>query len=323
MKQKIGLKIILLVIGFLLYGFGWAQVGIGTNIPVPSAQLDVSSSTKGFLPPRVALTSTTIGAPVNDPASGLLIYNTATAGTFPNNVLPGYYYWSGTSWFPVVNMGTKPGDMLYWNGTRWVTVPVGTNGSVLTLCAGVPTWGGCPILTIQPAHNPNDTHIDSYNGVGGAGDDEVDIGTWTINGTTTSWRSYIKFDQSQLPVNATIVSATLYLYSMPVPHVTTNAQAGPANAFFIERITTNWSPILNWNNLPPTNAVNRVTIPQSISANENAVINVTTILQDMQVNGNYGFALRLVNEAVYNFRQYASSAHSNAALHPKLVITYQ
>jgi hypothetical protein len=35
-----------------------AQVGIGTTSPNISAQLDVTSTTKGFLPPRVALTAT-------------------------------------------------------------------------------------------------------------------------------------------------------------------------------------------------------------------------------------------------------------------------
>lgn len=39
--------------------------------------------------------------------------------------------------------GNSPGDLLYWNGTKWVTVPAGANGSTLTLCNGVPTWGGC------------------------------------------------------------------------------------------------------------------------------------------------------------------------------------
>lgn len=75
---------------------GEAQIGIGTTTPDPSAQLDVNSSTKGFLPPRVALTSMDAAGPITSPATGLLVYNTATAGTSPNNVVPGYYYNSGT-----------------------------------------------------------------------------------------------------------------------------------------------------------------------------------------------------------------------------------
>lgn len=48
-----------------------AQVGIGTSNPDASSILDVTSIDKGFLPPRVANTST-----INNPATGLMIYNT-------------------------------------------------------------------------------------------------------------------------------------------------------------------------------------------------------------------------------------------------------
>ena len=84
--------------------------GIGTNAPDPSARLHVSSSTKGFLPPRVALTSTTSASPITSPATGLIVYNTATVGTYTssNSVVPGYYYWNGSKWFnwsnPCLNM---------------------------------------------------------------------------------------------------------------------------------------------------------------------------------------------------------------------------
>jgi hypothetical protein len=86
-----------------------AQTGIGTTTPNAAAKLDVSSSTKGFLPPKVALTATNSFDPITGlsgstalaTAAGLLIYNTATAGTAPNNVVPGYYYWNGTTWVQI------------------------------------------------------------------------------------------------------------------------------------------------------------------------------------------------------------------------------
>ncbi len=49
------------------------DVGIGTTDPVPSAQLEVSSTTQGFLPPR--MTTAQLDA-INDPAEGLVVYNT-------------------------------------------------------------------------------------------------------------------------------------------------------------------------------------------------------------------------------------------------------
>lgn len=79
----------------------FSQVGIGTT--TPNAALDITSSNQGFLTPRVALSATNVTAPVVNPAGGslttsTLVYNTATAGTYPNNVIPGYYYWDGSQW---------------------------------------------------------------------------------------------------------------------------------------------------------------------------------------------------------------------------------
>jgi len=63
-----------------------------------SALLDVSSSNKGILVPRVALTGTGDVATIPGAATSLLIYNTATI----SNVTPGYYYWNGSAWTKVV-----------------------------------------------------------------------------------------------------------------------------------------------------------------------------------------------------------------------------
>lgn len=64
-----------LVLTFFLTQNAIAQVGIGTNTPAASAQLDVTSTTKGFVPPR--MTTAERNAIVN-PADGLQIYNTTT-----------------------------------------------------------------------------------------------------------------------------------------------------------------------------------------------------------------------------------------------------
>jgi hypothetical protein len=50
------------------------QVGIGTNTPHSSAVLDVESSVKGFLPPRL---TTEQRDAITDPAVGLIIYNSS------------------------------------------------------------------------------------------------------------------------------------------------------------------------------------------------------------------------------------------------------
>ncbi|MEN9655151.1 MAG: hypothetical protein RL311_59 [Bacteroidota bacterium] len=87
------------LIVFLIFSFQMmSQTGIGTTTPNASAKLEVAANDKGFLPPRVALTSLNSASPISSPANGLMVINTASAGTFPNNVIPGYYYWNGSSW---------------------------------------------------------------------------------------------------------------------------------------------------------------------------------------------------------------------------------
>ena len=50
-----------------------AQTGIGTTYPDSSARLEVSSTTQGFLPPRM---TTAQRDAITSPAPGLLVYNT-------------------------------------------------------------------------------------------------------------------------------------------------------------------------------------------------------------------------------------------------------
>ena len=78
------------------------NIGIGTTTPNPSAILDVVATNKGLLVPRVSLTDVNDNVTIPTPSASLLIYNTATSGTAPLNVLPGFYYWNSTAWIPFV-----------------------------------------------------------------------------------------------------------------------------------------------------------------------------------------------------------------------------
>ncbi|MDD4310316.1 MAG: hypothetical protein PHO32_08050, partial [Candidatus Cloacimonetes bacterium] len=94
------MKRIILLCMSLIVAFGiYAQsVGINTDGSQPdgSAMLDIKSTSKGLLVPRIALTGSSDATTVSSPATGLLIFNTATA----SGVTPGYYYNSGTSGSP-------------------------------------------------------------------------------------------------------------------------------------------------------------------------------------------------------------------------------
>ncbi len=95
MKKNL-LPLALLLVGTTAY----SQVGIGTLTPNKSSQLDVVSTNKGILIPRVALENsvdaTTITA---GNVNSLLVFNTNTK----NDITPGYYYWFDNKWMRVVN----------------------------------------------------------------------------------------------------------------------------------------------------------------------------------------------------------------------------
>jgi hypothetical protein len=73
-----------------------SQVGIGTNTPSASAQLDVSSTERGFLPPRMTAAQRDL---IATPATGLLIFQTDNTS--------GYYYYDGSAWVNLGAMGPQ------------------------------------------------------------------------------------------------------------------------------------------------------------------------------------------------------------------------
>jgi len=87
-----------------IYNKNTAGVGIGTaGAPNGNAALEVRSASKGVLIPRVVLTGTTASAPLSAHVAGMMVYNTATAGTAPNDVTPGFYYNDGGKWVRVAD----------------------------------------------------------------------------------------------------------------------------------------------------------------------------------------------------------------------------
>mgnify|MGYP000429121659 FL=1 len=142
---------------------GHAQTGIGTTAPNASAKLEVAATDKGFLPPRVALTASNAFSPIVGTAAnatGLLVYNTASAGATPNNVVPGYYYWNGTAWIQIsgglvietktgsFSLGAADNNKLFFiNSASTVTVtvptlPIGFSCQLIQTGAGTITFAG-------------------------------------------------------------------------------------------------------------------------------------------------------------------------------------
>ncbi|WP_375238971.1 hypothetical protein [Aurantibacter sp.] len=95
MNKKLFLALIILTSSLSI-----SQVGIGTT--TPNGALDVTSSTQGFVFPRIALANINTETVVNPQGTpipaGTVVYNTVISGTAPNNVAPGLYFWNGSRW---------------------------------------------------------------------------------------------------------------------------------------------------------------------------------------------------------------------------------
>lgn len=76
-----------------------AQVGIGTTAPHNSAALEISSTNKGILVPRMPQAN----RPAS-PATGLLIYQTDNT--------PGFYVYNGTAWTAVSGSGSAQSSIV-------------------------------------------------------------------------------------------------------------------------------------------------------------------------------------------------------------------
>lgn len=96
--MKIYNKIAFLLFFLAAMPLAQAQVGFGTETPHKSSVVDMESSKRGLLIPRLELTATNVADPVTSPAESLLVYNTATDGTGETAVTPGYYYWKDNAW---------------------------------------------------------------------------------------------------------------------------------------------------------------------------------------------------------------------------------
>lgn len=129
--------------------FSRAQVGIGTTTPHASSQLEIQSTTKGLLTPRMTQAEREA---IVSPAQGLLVFQT--------NNQSGFYYYSSAGWgrlTTTADTATPAGKSAYVANTSGSAIAVILGGSVVNLPNahnlgdGFSMTGGNTILTVTHA----------------------------------------------------------------------------------------------------------------------------------------------------------------------------
>jgi hypothetical protein len=169
MKQKlVSLMLTLMVLSVASMN---AQVRIGgIDDPHTSAILDLNATDAandgklGLALPRVTLSATDlVPNGMAAPATGLTVFNTATAGTGETAVTPGAYYWANSQWNRVATGGDATvGSSAVMDATEdggLVRAGSGTTGDPYTLgIKDSPDFTGTPTAPTA-APNTNNTQI--------------------------------------------------------------------------------------------------------------------------------------------------------------------
>ncbi len=147
---------------------------------------------------------------------------------------------------------------------------------------------------------------------------------WTAQGNFFIARSLLKFDLTQIPSNAEVTQATLFLYT----NLTTGHHQldSGENASRLLRVTEPWvEEQVCWNNQPAYSPLDPVHLPQSVTHTQNYEVDVTGHVADMVMHpeANFGWMFKLDTEERYRCMVFASSDHANEAWRPMLVVTYR
>lgn len=177
MKKNVQLLALTLGLGMSMSALAQKDnVGIGTTKPDQSAILDLSSSSKGLLMPRMSLQQRTA---IESPAKGLIVYQT--------DFLSGFYFFDGNDWKPMTSatkensIAADPNDWTL-NGNANATA-----ASFIGTPVNIPInfkIGGVTAGKITNTSNLFFGYQSGLNG-GGSGATNLGIGTNTLTALTT------------------------------------------------------------------------------------------------------------------------------------------
>lgn len=176
MKKNVQLLAITLGLGISISAFAQKDnVGIGTTKPDQSAILDLNSSSKGLLMPRMSLQQRSA---IQNPAKGLIVYQT--------DFLSGFYFFDGDAWKPLAetkenSVAADPNDWALAGNAN------ATSSSFIGVPVNVPInfkIGGITAGKISNTSNLFFGYQSGLNG-GGSGATNLGIGTNTLTSLTT------------------------------------------------------------------------------------------------------------------------------------------
>lgn len=151
---------LLIIITFLLQLSTFAQIGIGTTAPDSSSILDLTSTTKGFLVPRITNVSV-----ISNPAKGLLIYQTnPPSGFYFNYGTPAAIDWRQLGLGITTSIGTgKPGHLAIWASTSQLTWHPDLYWDNTNKRLGIGTTAPTAKLDIKGTASENQFNITAYS----------------------------------------------------------------------------------------------------------------------------------------------------------------
>ncbi|HEX6430824.1 MAG TPA: hypothetical protein VF008_24200, partial [Niastella sp.] len=186
------------------------KIGDNPNTINSNSLLELESTSKGFLPPRVALNSTASVSPLTGTVTpGMMVYS--TGGTLAD----GYYYWNGSAWKLVatslLNTVTKSATTTL---TKSETFVLASNDITLTLPVVTASDNG---LSITVKHVGSHTDLVTVKGNSGATIDGDTISnltryvgqTFVANGGNWVIKNKDKKTENLLDVNANSSWTTL------------------------------------------------------------------------------------------------------------------
>ncbi|MHC4739148.1 MAG: beta strand repeat-containing protein [Planctomycetota bacterium] len=253
-------------------------------------------------------------------------FGTTSPGTFQGNQ-------TATTYDP----GTMDNDTTYYWRIDEVNAQGTTTGNVWTFTTAS---GGQPVT--EEFGDAVDTNYpgtieDTFNKSGGGGDDNwstyLTLNTYTWPANTIANTTIIKWDLTDIPTDANVTEATLYLYQ-------TDSGGDTSYDIAVHKIV-NVDPNIStctWNTYDGTNSWTGGADGgqgDTAAAEDTQVVNSTnnvyktwTVTNMVQAwvstpSSNYGM---LVNSdavaSVDSYRFFASTEDSNSAIRPKLIVTY-